>query len=118
MSRFIDADKLSDWIKRCANPYGRPTLDYDTSLKVMDMIDRMTDVSGREWIPITEKQPKPLEYCLVTLEVKGEPVVDVAYRYEDKFFYPEDSIGEKDKAFTIIAWMPLPGPYKPEGGSH
>lgn len=67
------------------------------------------------WIPITEKQPKPLECCLVTLETEGELVVDVAFRYEDKFFYPEDSIGEKDKAITILAWMPLPEPYKPEG---
>ncbi len=36
--RLIDADSLYCRIKRHTNPYGKPTLDYESGVKVLDMI--------------------------------------------------------------------------------
>lgn len=127
MNRLIDADKLDEeamhlFIAITGNPK-QSTVVNECKKTFRNMIDEqptadIPDTNVGEWIPITEKLPDPLNCCLVTLEAEGELVVDIAYRYEDKFFYPEDGFGEKDKGFTIIAWIHLPGPYKPEGGSH
>lgn len=49
--KLIDADYLYNWIKAASNPYGKPTLDYDTALKIMEMIENMTDQRVTEWFP-------------------------------------------------------------------
>ena len=38
MARYIDADELYCRIKTHTNPYGKPTLDYESGVKVLDMI--------------------------------------------------------------------------------
>lgn len=38
MARYIDADKLYTRVKEKTNPYGKPTLDYESGVKVLDMI--------------------------------------------------------------------------------
>ena len=38
--KMIDEKKLIYWIKCNCNPYGKPTLDYDTSIKIMDFIEK------------------------------------------------------------------------------
>ena len=39
MARYIDADELRRRVKEKTNPYGKPTLDYESGVKVMNMID-------------------------------------------------------------------------------
>lgn len=38
MPRYIDADKLYSRVKTHTNPYGKPTIDYDSGVKVLNMI--------------------------------------------------------------------------------
>lgn len=40
MARYIDADRLRDRVKTETNPYGKPTLEYASGLKVLVMIDK------------------------------------------------------------------------------
>ena len=40
MARYIDADKLRNRVKIQTNPYGKPTLEYASGLKVLVMIDQ------------------------------------------------------------------------------
>lgn len=40
MARYIDADRLRDKVKTETNPYGKPTLEYASGLKVLVMIDK------------------------------------------------------------------------------
>lgn len=42
--KAIYADKLKNWIQSHCNPYGAPDLDFETSCKIMDMIDKMHPV--------------------------------------------------------------------------
>ncbi len=39
MARYIDADRFRDRVKTQVNPYGKPTLEYSSGLKVLTMID-------------------------------------------------------------------------------
>ena len=40
MARYIDADELYRRVKTKTNPYGKPTLDYESGVKVLDMINQ------------------------------------------------------------------------------
>ena len=48
MPRYIDADKLYRSIKTETNPYGKPTLDYNSGLKVLDIIDNQPTADVHE----------------------------------------------------------------------
>ena len=40
MARYIDADSLYRRVKTHTNPYGKPTLDYKSGVKVLEMINQ------------------------------------------------------------------------------
>ena len=40
MARYIDADNLYRRVKEKTNPYGKPLLDYQSGIKVLDMIEQ------------------------------------------------------------------------------
>lgn len=46
--RLIDADKLYDWVKRECNPYGKPTIDFESGNKMLDMIKRSQTAFDKE----------------------------------------------------------------------
>jgi len=94
--RLIDADALYIWVKTECNPYGKPTLDFESGKKVLSMIDRMPTIeSEQHWIPVEERLPKAYEDCLWTT-TDGRVV-----------FYYCDGMFSK-----YTAWMPLPKPYR------
>lgn len=54
MPRYIDADMLRNKVKMETNPYGKPTLEYASGLKVLTMIDKqltadVAEVKHGEW---------------------------------------------------------------------
>lgn len=87
MARYIDANKLYTRVKEKTNPYGKPTLDYESGVKVLDMIKEaptadVVEVRHGEWIVHEEdgywhydcpfcddgfvikmKMPTPPNYC-------------------------------------------------------
>ena len=46
--RLIDADKLYDWVKRECNPYGKPTIDFESGNSMLDMIKRSSTAFDKE----------------------------------------------------------------------
>ena len=40
MARYIDADALYRRVKEKTNPCGKPTLDYESGVKVLNMIEQ------------------------------------------------------------------------------
>ena len=122
--------KIYNYIKRTINPYGRPFegTAYELGLKIMDYIENMDDEKENGWIPVSERLPEDERECLVTLEkVYGTPEKlygiasylkfdDAGYWNENKYGYLEwdkysDGHGGT-KMYKVIAWMPLPEPYK------
>lgn len=79
--------------------------DYDKAIHMA--IDAL---KGQQWIPCSERLPKKGEVVLITNE-KGN-VKHGQYRG----YYPSDKVDwwwwKKNTTETVIAWMPLPEPYK------
>lgn len=46
--RLIDADKLYDWVRTECNPYGKPTIDFESGNRMLDMIKRSSTVFDKE----------------------------------------------------------------------
>ena len=99
----------------------------------MELIDELQEAIEQDekengWIPVSERLPKDEKEYLVTLEkVHGTPEKlygiasylkfdDAGYWNENKYGYLEwdkysDGHGGT-KMYKVIAWMPLPEPYK------
>ena len=174
MSDSISRQAAIRWIKAECNPYGKPTLDYKTSCRIMEHLNRMPSAEpeqhGRIFQEIIVEYPSISTY----LEYKGKPYFSIKYtedgqgyigygtykpevlsEYLKKYFIPSaeperkwtpcserlpdefnrnylvtikrtgndfESYTENDiayfdplgfhKADEVIAWMPLPKPYK------
>lgn len=63
------------------------------------------------WIPVSEKLPKEYDLVLVT-EKYG--FVDTAHFVHNDFTEMDEWIVADDETIDVIAWMPLPQPYKAE----
>ena len=44
--RLIDADALRRKVKTETNPYGKPTIDYDSGVKVLEWIDKAPTIDA------------------------------------------------------------------------
>lgn len=104
--RLIDADAISyESIDSCDT--GRHEHYYGTGIIAVrkEDIDAMPTIhSEPHWIPVTERLPEKFDYYLVS----GINSVWFA-RYENGRFLGILSGHALD---TVIAWMPLPEPYK------
>lgn len=102
-----DKHKIYDYIKRTINPYGKPFegTAYELGLKIMDYIENMDDEKENGWIPVSERLPEDGTY-ITTLD--GELVG------QEEPFTGMCGIenGKWDDEDCVIAWMPLPEPYK------
>lgn len=102
-----DKSKIYNYIKRTINPYGRPfegTV-YEFGLKIMDFIENIDGEKENGWIPVSERLPEDGTY-ITTLD--GELVG------QEEPFTGMCGIenGKWDDEDCVIAWMPLPEPYK------
>ena len=48
MARYIDADEIRRRVKENTNPYGKPTIDYESGVKVLNMIDNAPNADVQE----------------------------------------------------------------------
>ena len=88
-------------------------------------IEDLPSVQPQHWIPCSERLPEEKDakilkklginmrsdYVLATVEVKGERMTilshtfDGVWQWDKKYAFPD---------YNVIAWMPLPEPYKEE----
>ena len=80
---------------------------YDVAIKALEQEPK--------WIPVSEGLPEKAFGCLVTVEeddIHGEPQRVI---YPDFVGYDGETWNDADGKvipFDVIAWMPLPEPYK------
>lgn len=102
-----DKSKIYDYIKSTINPCGRPFegTAYEFGLKIMDFIENINGGKESGWIPVSERLPEDGTY-ITTLD--GELVG------QEEPFTGMCGIenGKWDDEDCVIAWMPLPKPYK------
>ena len=96
--RLIDADAI---LKKAWDADTR--IGYVQVVDVGDIKDAPTIESEQQWIPVSERLPRKYAQYLVCFE-SGECYV---YWLEDSDW--ARGMAEKE---GIIAWMPLPAPYK------
>lgn len=79
--------------------------------------NKVLEILNRRWIPVSERLPEDYQRVLVTIvNYNGDKVVRVAeYHNKRKRFQIKENdeqwkVGEKG----LLAWMPLPEPYKVE----
>ena len=87
-----------------------------------------------EWIPCSERLPDDLEVVNITwinhrpmtyyADIKDEPFTATAIHYKDKWWwyspicedlleeYGKSECDKMDSAIEVLAWMPLPEPWK------
>lgn len=78
---------------------------------IKDYIDKAID--AERWIPCGEKYPEPDDRVLVITDTFDYYVWDCMSGREDNYFW-EDESGYYHNKDEVIAWMPLPEPYKGE----
>ena len=119
--RLIDADALIKAID--GNPF---TTESVKSYIRVSAVKMPTIEPEPQWIPCSERLPKERDAgilkklgtnklsddVLITVDVKGTQMTDVGcthdgvWQWKHKYAFPD---------WTVIAWMPLPEPYREEG---
>lgn len=107
MSRYIDADKL---ISRRAAIDAVWSLDVELRPSAIDAIlNRLKGLpSAQQWIPCSERLPEEKGRYLITTKRFGDFVVDWNIFMIGTKIIQEGWLYSGD----VIAWMPLPEPYK------
>lgn len=137
MSRLIDADELMEEIKKMIQPMSTPDGAgmYDMEINAYDeaIVDIMRTINKQptvnEWIPCSDRLPEDYDnrFYMCTVENhEDDPPMFCQYEEEYGFgfwndIYDEHTLGFVDSEFKtneelgyekVIAWMPLPDPYK------
>ena len=94
---------------------------YDLSMgQVVEGIHALPLVNPKPktgWIPVSERLPKTAFGCLVTVEEDDRNGEQQSVLYPDFVGYDGETWNDADGepiSFEVIAWQPLPEPYKAE----
>lgn len=111
-----DKRKIYDYIKRTINPYGRPFegTAYELGLKIMDFIENIDGEKENGWIPVSERLPEESDYYMACIY---NEISNTYYCRSEWFSINNNYYGELVwidlKSYEkVVAWMPLPEPYK------
>ena len=83
-----------------------------------EILDIIKAQPKTDWIPCEERLPSKNGLYLAIFECEGEMVVDIMFMIGKQFYYPEDAIGVTGRSVEVLAWQPLPQPYKKEGAKN
>ena len=123
MSDTISRQAAIRWVKTECNPYGKPTLDYESGKHVMKHLEQMpSSQPEQQWIPCSERLPDRFGKMLVTFIPGTLWTYVIIANYSDlmgiaKPCFWIGNVGKNDFANItshVVAWMPLPEPYKEE----
>ena len=106
--RTVDAHLIENLLQMRGSYHG--VIAYDTVIEVLH--DTPTIEPEPQWFPTTELLPKNDDWVIVTvLDESG----DTPYRYTHFGWYLEAVDGwiiDNERRNDVIAWMPLPTPWK------
>ena len=72
------------------------------------------DIEYSPWIPVSERLPKT--YSTICATIKWDlcdlPSIAFGYYAKDEGWQLIDTEGNRCYDFTVVAWIPLPEPYK------
>ena len=74
--------------------------------KIMDAFDEYVESNEPHWIPVTERLPA-MGKSVLMCDIDGD--IYLGHRTQCGYYYPDFY---DDKVKNVIAWMPLPEPFK------
>ena len=115
---------ILDYLDTVLHPIVSPE-HWNVYSELYDMISMLSSTQPKQqWIPCSETEPKKSGYYLCTHG--GTGIVSTDYyttkeQAEELFADPEDEYLDLEEYMgwtskNVIAWMPLPAPYKAESG--
>lgn len=122
----IDHDR--EWIIGCIKHDGFIKTDrFDKANQII--LDALSADAEHSWIPCSERLPRDDEIVNITwvnhnpppyyADIEGKPFVASGLRYRDKWYWYSSVCQDLhqdfdiiDKDIEVIAWQPLPTPYK------
>lgn len=98
MKKLVDQEEVLEIIDDITEIRGT------TYMEIVGRVERLEGQTTQEWIPISEQEPTTGEHVLVTIKWSEQDyeATELDYGVEKN---------KKDPA-NIIAWMPLPIPYR------
>lgn len=106
MSDLISRQAVEDVIYDYSRSHA---VDY---AQIMERIDKIPSVENKgEWIPVSERLPEKNVWVLVTVEQSGKRFQEIMRRNNYIEAWTDNFDNYTDE---IIAWLPLPDPYKAE----
>ena len=106
MDDLISRQAAIRWVKTECNPYGKPTLDFESGKKVIEHLEQMPSAQPEQrWIPCSERLPDDDRTKVVTL-ANGN--AEAGYYSNGDWWCIGDTISLENP--IVIAWMPLPEP--------
>ena len=113
--RLIDADLLKKEVLGLSNCHNGFSDTYDKAC-IIGLIDEMPTISPKtgRWIPVTKRLPNSQETVIVSIQ---DDSGDTRFDYtacgwittDKEYWIVDDEINN-----YVIAWMPLPDPWKGE----
>lgn len=111
-----DKSKIYDYIKRTINPYGKPFKGtaYELGAKIMDFIENMDDEKENGWVPVSERLPEESDYYMACIynEISNKYYCRSEWFSINNNYYGELVWIDLKSYEKVVAWMPLPEPYK------
>ena len=119
MSELIRREDAIRWVKTECNPYGKPTLDFESGKKVIEHLEHMPSADRpQEWITCRERMPKKEEATYLICTETGHMC---SCRWTNNMYGLGSNewskwgwhIMDKPQYAKVVAWMPLK-PWKGE----
>ena len=99
ISRQAVDDAIYDYSRSCDVNYQQ----------IMEFIDKIPTVTPQtRWIPVSEKLPDEKDYCLCC-DKDGYITIGFVSKWSKQWCFDDPEVD-----IDVIAWMPLPEPYKAE----
>ncbi len=89
--------------------YARKCQQLDVLIDLLESENKRLQAERRRWIPCKEKLPEPLQDVLLTTTILDRITIGWIYSDGTWAIYEGEANADADE---IIAWKPLPEPYK------
>lgn len=115
--RLIDADVFISYLKEVAK--GEDTFYVQIMGKFINMVNVMADNEPiNQWIPCSERLPNNeslvLVYYIFNEQIEDKKDIWIGWHEMDGVWYVDGEEHGEEWNNEVIAWMPLPEPYKGE----